>query len=103
MRLPSLVVDKINPGYPRLAKGAQRLKENRARVGTYEEMAGAFWLWKARIYRFMAKIVAVISLILLLGIPAQGLAQSQFAGVYTGTFFSGCDPEIYRILQPLAN
>ncbi len=33
-----------------------------------------------------SKVAALIFLIVLLGFPAEGLAQSSFAGVYTGTF-----------------
>ena len=56
-------------------------------------MARTYRLRRVRLRSLAARAVALISLILLLGFPAEGLAQSQFAGVYTGTFFSFCDPD----------
>ncbi len=61
--------------------------------GEGEDMARTYRLRWVQLRRLAARAVALISLILLLGFPAEGLAQSQFAGVYTGTFSSACDPD----------
>ena len=81
MRLSSLVVDKYDLRNPGLTKGPKRLETSRRRFWENDHLADVFWGAKFRRYRFGATVVALIFLIPLLGLPAQALAQSQFAGI----------------------